>query len=177
MKLKLLLVTVLVSAACGGGAPRQQPAPAAGPEAFVQPTHLPIYALLGFRQELNLTSQQVEALDSIAQQLQERNRGPAQRLPAPGAYDPRVEIDTAAVREIRTNRQVAAEAVRDVLSPEQQQRVCEIYARRQTQLRDGRGAPPAARQQPRRAGQGRAAQQPVRVGPTWPWCSPPAPAS
>lgn len=164
MKVTPLVLLVLASAACGSAPPpARAPAatdPAALQQQLLERSDLPVYALLGLREELELTSAQVVALDSIGLQLQRRNTPISQRLPAPGARPTRgVQVDTAALRQLRENRRAAATGVQEVLTEAQQTRVCEIYRRRDAQTRR------EVRQQPTTRGGVLLTRPPV-----WPWC-------
>jgi predicted small lipoprotein YifL len=65
MKRFSLILAVLSLAACGRAAPPEPP-PLAPAASRVQTP--PVYALIGHRQALDLTSQQVTALDSVGQE-------------------------------------------------------------------------------------------------------------
>ena len=143
----------------------------------------PVYGLIGYRTELNLTSQQVVALDSIAQmvrvetaplidQLRERS---IQRQQQPGVFQVGDE-GRPVLEEIRQTHREAVEGVRAILSTEQQAAACRVFDRDQR-----RGA--ARRPQPQRQPQTRRGvpQDTLALGwggraQTWPWCAPAAPA-
>jgi hypothetical protein len=170
----LPLALLLLVAACGSPAQRQpaQSQPAQLPEDApvaerVSPP--PVHALLGHRAELNLTSEQIAALDSIGQavfavgdsiraQLVERH---AQQR---GRRDPRATpAFLESVAALSEHNRQAQEAVQDVLTDEQEARVCELFAR------DRRRASPPRQRADRN---GRAAQIPVTPGAVWSWCRP-----
>jgi hypothetical protein len=168
MKVGSLMMLVVLGAACSSAPPPSR-APSnidtsALQQLLMERTDLPVYALIGLRQDLGLTSEQVVALDSIGLQLQQRNTPIARRLPAPGARPERgQQVDTVALRQLRENRRAAAVEVQQVLSEEQQTRVCEIYRQREVQARGG-AARPAPRQQTGRGG------VTITRPPVWPWC-------
>ena len=151
------------------------PAPMGG-DALSAP---PVHALLGHRARLELSSAQVEALDSIGRVLHEQNaeptrqlremtrtpttqqrppdrtrrgdpRYPDRRQPAPAA---RRGVDREAVEElretVRENNRSAIAGVAETLTPEQRAEVCRIFER-QADRNDRRHARPVV----------------------WPWCAP-----
>ncbi|HEU0012203.1 MAG TPA: hypothetical protein VFQ45_00895, partial [Longimicrobium sp.] len=157
----------LLLAACVHPAP--QSSPAASNRTAVSPAEPPpVYALLGARDELGLTSRQVLALDAIAERLERDNEPLYRKLSQPPVPAPVVaELTTALakpVRAARVRRQLAQnnrrayDEVRAVLTPEQHARVCGLGASR---------APAIARAF---AGGRQRARSP------WPWCAEPAPA-
>jgi hypothetical protein len=131
----------------------------------------PIYALLGYRNELSLTSDQVTALDSIAQTAQEENRTLVEELQAtsrerarqPGFFELTAEGE-AVLERIRANQRRAVDGVADLLSEEQQATVCRLFqpGRRNPSARQ----PPAARAAADTAQARRGPQGP----PGWHWC-------
>lgn len=169
-----ILGTILLLAACGSAEP---PAVIPSPtSSLLQPP--PIYALLGEREELELTSEQVVALDSVAQRVPEENRPLAERLrelrgePANVPEDsPIADADVEAVVErIRANNLEAAAAVQAILTPEQRTSTCEIF---QEPLDNGREREAPARLDSLRVGTGGILIASTQV---WPWCVPAAPA-
>lgn len=162
--LKTALLALL--AGCGPG-----PAPAGSPE-VITPLTLeppPIYALLGYRQDLSLTSEQVTALDSIARATRERTSPLADSLQRAARRTRtgiiRLDESTAPVLErIREGHREAVEAVREVLTDEQEATTCRLFA----QARRGTAPPgqPAARRPPPDSLAGAAAA--ARV---WSWCA------
>ncbi len=124
-RLLCLLVAVLASAC---GTPPEPP--------MLIPTAMllrepPIYALFGYRQQLDLTAEQISALDSIAQQLQAENspllRELQRNAPPQRAGAEVMAGDSATFEQIRQNRRRAVEGVREVLTEQQQARVCELF--------------------------------------------------
>jgi hypothetical protein len=167
--LGLTLIAPLV-AACGGGAPRA----GIDPNTFVTPLTLeppPIYALLGFRRDLELSSEQVAALDSIAQAAQEEIRPLVRELQDHGRERPRqpgtIDVGTAGqpvLEEIREKQRRTVEAVAEVLSEQQRETVCRLFDRSRTGSRaQPRGSAGAAHDDAQSRG------MPVPVG--WHWCS------
>lgn len=171
---KMALAMLLILAACG---PSRDPA--AGSLTMVAPLALeppPIYSLLGYSERLNLTSEQIVALDSIAtavraentplvQELQERatpRRGPVGVLQVDSLNRPLLE-------EIRQNNREAAEAVGEVLTPEQEAEVCRLNEQERIEREEREG------RQRGRAGRGRRAIPDERIVVgflRWPWCGP-----
>jgi hypothetical protein len=132
----------------------------------------PVYALLGYRADLDLTSEQVAALDSIAEsareesapllrELEERTGGGQRR--AMTRIDPE---DEPLVAEIRESQLRVSESVANVLTEEQRGIVCRLYERtRPTMGERGRPSPPSDS----------ADSASVRAGGAlaiWHWCRP-----
>ncbi len=153
---------IVVLAACG-----PPPAPAGSVEAvaaapFEAP---PVFALIGVRDRLGLTSEQISALDSIGRWNAAANdsllrpfRGRDARTVAA-----EVPLDTLALL-LRRNNQEATGGVETLLTEQQRTRVCEIFPPRQrrTALAGQQRA-----QQRERAGGIQDARHFV-----WPWCLP-----
>ena len=181
---RYLAALIVVLAGCGppattGGAPLTLVTPLT-----IEPP--PIYGLLGFRSELNLTSEQVVALDSIAQrvrvetaplmdQLRERSIQRPQRQP--GVFQVGDE-GRPVLEEIReTHRQAVAE-VEALLTAEQRTTACRVFDVDRTR----RGERPGARRdENRRQEQARRAAGADSLalgwgsrGRSWPWCAPAA---
>src|SRR5690606_16120736 len=120
-----------------------------------------VFALIGNRAELELSSHQIEALDSIGEWLartnspideQLRRMGVAPFSPGPAMRGGRMQIPEEAepLREqIRQNNRQAMTGVGEQLTPEQKQRICERRERRPVpgarEGRGGRGSPEARR--------------------------------
>jgi hypothetical protein len=180
-----MILLAASAAACAPSAPAAAPAPTPAPR--VEPARAdvpPVLALLSERERLSLTAAQVAALDSIARQwdvandkLHRRvgvargNRPPAFALALrPGAKP--------ALSAIAENNRRAAEAVRQVLTPEQRQAVCALPPSTRTIASAGDAGKAARltrvlglRTDVRASGASAA-----RVGPSraWPWCQPAA---
>lgn len=135
-KLTSVLGLLVLAAACGGPA---QPARNAPPtQAPMQPMVAtpPVYALLGQRQALNLTSAQIQVLDSIGTGLQAQNSEAMRQIReirGDDVYRPRrlsqQDIDRMRplLDQVRENNRRAQERVQATLTTEQQQRVCELF--------------------------------------------------
>lgn len=165
MTRKILSTLLLLLAGC---------APAAGPAetpGVVTPLELeppPIYALLGYRRELSLTSEQIAALDAIAERVRERNAPLVDSLESVGdrggrgfiAIDERTE---PILERIRESHREAMEEVGEVLTDEQEGTTCRLF----DQARD----PESDRRRPRSPG-GAAADSAARgLGArVWAWC-------
>jgi hypothetical protein len=215
MKTRIVLsaFAAMLLAACGGG---QAPAPQAGGnprplsardsaqrelfEAYRAAQMPSVYAVIGARERLKLTSRQVTALDSIAEAARELNRPLTDSLRSltnsgngGPIRQPRGEFQSArfipALRRIAENNRRALAQIQAVLTPEQRTGVCAM-AREQREQRYGEGA---RRGGGRRPGGGRGGMRdgigggdmPVagdtirgpggRVGVGgWPWCTGPA---
>jgi hypothetical protein len=137
------LAPVVLLVACSSGAPERGTAPAgpvpAGP--LPQPVITPaIFGLFGQRQELGLTSDQINGLEAIAMRLRERNdsletviREEQQQRGRPRSVrDQRRAIGEAlpTLGQIWSNNRHAMDEVRDVLTPEQRERVCALERER-----------------------------------------------
>jgi hypothetical protein len=151
MKRLLPALGILALAACYSSAPP----PVAGPQQPWVPTP-PVYALIGERQELNLTSAQVTTLDSIGVALAAQN-SPAlrqiQEMQPTGSFRRTSAADVERARplidSIRENNRRAQEAVRVLLSEQQRTDVCRMYAPDRAEQRRREAAQRDARQLPR----------------------------
>jgi hypothetical protein len=179
MKKMALFAMLLLLAACGGSG-----GAAAGPLTLVAPLALeppPVYSLLGYRTQLELTSEQIVSLDSIAtavraentslvQELRERTtprRGPSGVLQVDSLNRPLLE-------EIRENNRLAAEAVGEVLTAEQEVEVCRLNEQERVE-REEREGREGRRRVDGMGGRGRNAipDDQIVVGfLRWPWCGP-----
>jgi hypothetical protein len=93
----------------------------------------PIYSILGFRDKIQLTSEQITSLDSIATQVHDQNV-PLIRELREKASPTRNQIGMVipdelrpALDSVRANNRAAATAVGKVLTPPQQQSACQIF--------------------------------------------------
>jgi hypothetical protein len=183
VKTRITAVAALaLAAACssGGGseAAQSSPAPrAAAPQGVpVIGGSLPsVFALIGARQQLSLTSAQVTELDSINRVWMVRNDTLQRAL---GAFDGRrgtpenVERMHPILIAIAENNQWAGGAVQGALNEEQRRIACTLPG--------GQGDPPPA-QPPRRArripepygSRERETVPTLQVRRGWPWCSAP----
>ncbi|MDR0786260.1 MAG: hypothetical protein LBG44_00090 [Gemmatimonadota bacterium] len=141
----------LAVVACGsaGGFPANSVA-VATPLSLEGPS---IYSLLGFRNDLKLTSEQVVSLDSIAIAIREENRdliaelrevdGKGNSIGQPIVV---TEEGRPILEAIRENHRGAVAAVRELLDETQRNQVCDIVARPgQARGRSGRPAGPENR--------------------------------
>jgi hypothetical protein len=157
-----VILSLTLLTACGG-TPARQSGPVTGTAAMagmMARIELPVHALIGHRERLGLSSQQVTALDSIGHALDRRNAPLLQELPRAGERT-RTPLDTTVLVRLRDHRAEAAEAVREILSEQQRVEVCEIY-------RDRRARPghtPRQRRAPDDVGGAGAF-----AGRPWPWC-------
>lgn len=137
------LAPLAAACATGGGLPNDA-------TSVVTPLTLeppPIYALLGYRRELELTSEQVAALDAIAQEVQDDNRPLVRELQEATrerSRQPGLMIVTSdgepILEEIRANQRKAGEAVAEVLDETQRAAVCELFDRTRNGARRSSGA-------------------------------------
>ncbi|HEX2188908.1 MAG TPA: hypothetical protein VHG51_08430 [Longimicrobiaceae bacterium] len=163
---------LLALAACSSGPPPEPPAPQ---QPWV-PTP-PVYALIGERSELKLTSGQVTALDSIGVALHGQNSPKLMELRdmQPSGGFRRTSADDVArarplVDSIRENNRRAQEAVRAVLTEQQRTEVCRLYAPDRAEQRRREMQQRQQRQQPRRRELADTTVVAFR-GP-WLWCNP-----
>ncbi|HEX8317574.1 hypothetical protein [Longimicrobium sp.] len=182
-----MILLAASAAACAPSAPAVAPAPEPAPRAAPARADVPpVLALLSERERLSLSAAQVAALDSIARdwdvmndKLHRRagvargNRPPAFALALrPGAKP--------ALSAIAENNRRAAEAVRQVLTPEQRQSVCALSSAPRTIVleREGGKAARLTRALGLRTDGGMrgwtASAARARTTPPWPWCQPAA---
>lgn len=136
----------------------------------------PIYSLLGYRSDLDLTSEQIVRLDSLANWIREENAPLVDTLRSLRDGDDRDEVvfqvneeGQAVLEAIRANNRRAGEAVGEVLTEEQRPMVCRLFDR------GWRGAaPPPQGDSARREPDAPADTVATRSGRLWPWCAPPA---
>ena len=132
MKPRWIGFSLLFLAACGGGGRAVMEAPA-GPPPIRAPS---MFALLGERERLQLTSQQIEALDSIGRWLARETQDLRED------FDPQARPDSAVLAarsESMTALHVRAiQGVRELLTEEQRERVCDLQEERASEAREGR---------------------------------------
>jgi len=182
-----MILLAASAAACAPSAPVAAPAPEPAPRAERAHADVPpVLALLSERERLSLSAAQVAALDSIArdwdvmnEKLHRRvgvargNRPPAFAL----ALRPGAKPTLSAIAE---NNRRAAEAVRQVLTPEQRQAVCALSAAPRTIVLESAGG--KATRLTRALGlrtdggvrRSSASTARARTTPPWPWCQPAA---
>jgi len=163
-RIALSALSALLLAACGGG--RQSPAPEPGGnprpltardsaqrrlfDAYRGAQMPSVYALIGARERLKLTSSQVTALDSIAEAARERNRPLTDSLRSLSnsgnggpIRQPRGEFQTARyvplLTRIGENNRHAVEAIQALLTPEQRTQVCTLLREQRDDRYSGRG--------------------------------------
>lgn len=169
MKRSSLMFLVFGLSACSSAS-----APAGPPPSLVTPTMLqppPIYALIGYRDRLELSSDQIEQLDSIAVDLEEHNEELIDELEERSTL---TRSQTALVvgeegkpilEQIRDNNREATEAVGRMLTSDQQESICDLFSldergRRSERRPRMRGADPEAADSIWRTLESR----------TWPFC-------
>jgi hypothetical protein len=187
--MKAYAVVILAGlAACAGPAgsrPNDRPDP--NQPTIVTPFMLqppPVYALLGFRDRLSLSSEQITSLDSIATAVHEENQPLIDELQqnAPQSRN-RVGLLVApesrpTLQKIRQNNRDAARAVGALLNPQQQTTACDLFNEerdeRRSRVRDamrerGMGETSQRQRQMQRRMEGDSTlQMEMRV---WPWCT------
>jgi hypothetical protein len=136
----------------------------------------PVYALLGEREAVGLTSSQIAALDSIATWLSSTNAPLIEDLFERGirrdddavrreADPPRADRDgRPLIREIGANNLAAEAAIQGLLTEDQQSRVCTVFSRSGT---DRLSSVPRGTA---RLGVAPGFGAPDVVNYRWPWC-------
>jgi hypothetical protein len=169
---------MLLLAGCGGASRGAQ-----NQEGVITPLTLqppPVYALLGARAELNLTSAQVATLDSIAEAFQEENRPLAEELQrvsgadGPGVYRIRPEGEPI-LESIQANQKRANESVAAALTEEQRATVCRLFSQPPAGGRGGQPGRAPARMQAGSPGDTTRIERSGRPV-VWSWCTAPIPA-
>ena len=170
MKRSVLFVLLGVTACSSASAPSGPPASLVTP-LMLQPP--PIYALLGYRDRLELTSDQIEGLDSIATGLKDENDDLVDELQEKSTLSRNQtglivdEEGRPLLDQIRDNNREASEAVGRLLNTTQQEATCELFRLERNSDRRGarsqrarRGVDPSATDIIWRSLESR----------TWPWC-------
>jgi hypothetical protein len=123
----------LLVAACGAPPPPAASAPGAGLDLQLEPP--PVHALIGHRQQLQLSSEQIDKLDAIGQDVHAENHPLLTQLNSmePNSGNPvfQREVLTLASR-IHVNNVQAVERVRNLLTDEQRERACGLFNGRGT---------------------------------------------
>ncbi|HYR07187.1 MAG TPA: hypothetical protein VEQ60_05450 [Longimicrobium sp.] len=156
------MILIASAAACAPSAPSTRPSPADVP---------PVRALLGERDKLSLSSEQVVALDSISRETDVKDRAVGRRLGIiKGGLVPRLGLGKQqpdrALALVAGSHGAAMQAVQQLLRPDQRQRLCELQREREDK---------AALREDKRSLAGhtlassRARRSEGRR--TWPWCS------
>ena len=175
-----LLGLLVLLAACSA-----QPSPPPGPPANARMTVLPlalepppVYALIGYRDRLELTSQQVTQLDSVATEVRDANALLVDSLEAKAVTTNRapgvLQINPSErelLQQIRDNTRRAVDQVAEILTAEQEEEVCELYEpdRPTTQPRPRREEPEDAFR--RGIAMRNDSSLTVRGFSVWPWCN------
>ena len=170
----LVAGVLLVATGCGGRTPADM-------EGMLTPLTVeppPIYAIIGARSDLTLSSEQVAGLDSIAIAIQASNRPLIEDLeavsPSGRSGVRRITPEGEPILdEIQANSREASEGVHDLLTEAQRDKVCDLFDRRPSG-RGSRGGANSPRQPPADS----ALQRPFgMMGPRWYWCATPAEAA
>lgn len=132
-----LLALAALAPACAAPRPAANAAPESNQRMTILPLALeppPVYALIGYRDRLELSSQQVTALDSIATSVRTVNGPLIDTLQAKAITTNRtpgiLQINPAErpiLQQIRDNTRRALDQVAEVLTTEQETEVCELY--------------------------------------------------
>lgn len=165
-----LVIAMFALAACSSNSEPAGPPPSLVTPLMLQPP--PIYSLLGYRDRLELDTDQIVRLDSIATGLRDTNRVLINELEEKSSLTRNQtgrlvgEDGKEVLESIRENNRGAAEAVGRLMTTAQQETTCELFrldqddrnrGRRSNQIR---GADPAAADSIWRALEAR----------VWPWC-------
>lgn len=144
----------------------------------------PVYALLGYRAELELTSAQIASLDSIAEAAQDENERLVEELLERseggtrnrGFIRPGPEVDPI-VDELRSAQRRAMDAVAGVLAADQREEVCRLFTRDRPRPGGDRAATSERRRPqpaaPDRAGGAERSRGAGRSPSPWGWCRSP----
>jgi hypothetical protein len=139
----------------------------------------PVYALIGYRDKLKLTSQQVTTLDSIATGVRAENGVLIDSLQAKGITNNRAPgllqvnpSERPLLEQIRANNKGVLDRVAAVLTPEQETEVCTLYEvdQRDSQNNRPRRSSPAMDPYGRSLPQRPDSSLVVRGFSVWPWC-------
>jgi len=200
LKIRMIAVAALgLASACGGGsAPSQGPGPESsadgGPQGELagmggismgggQPS---VFSLLGARERMALTSQQVTALDSINRVWAVRNDSLQRQLR--GAWGESRSRSNQAFQQARPvliqiaeNNEVANRAVESLLDADQRRTACTIQGEQRAQAAERPGGRPDARRRTAPIRRGRGAPRLDTIPGTrairgWPWCAGNVPA-
>lgn len=145
----VVVASLAVAVAAGCSARQQQTDPDAPPPNLrmtVVPLALeppPVYALIGYRDRLELTSQQVTTLDSLATSVRQENSILMDSLVlkaitsnrSPGVLQVNPS-ERPLLDRIRTNNRTVIDRVGELLTPDQEKGVCELYEEDLQDMRD-----------------------------------------
>lgn len=161
---KILILGVVLLAGCAS-TENTAPAPAAEQPLEVRTEPPPIYALFGYREQLELTSEQISTLDSIARAAQIENDTVLARI-RQRAEEREEEIDLTLLSQLTDVNLRTAERVGEVLTEEQRARVCELFEETRRERAEAAARP---RRTDRRSSREDTPvlQHAIR---TWPWC-------
>lgn len=173
----IAMIVLLAAAAAPGALPAQSRMPGAG---AVQRETGPVDALLKHRTELRLTDDQVTRLRAIDQRLEEQNRALREQLRANGLdaarergrrtrelseqerdqLRERMQAARPVMERIRENNRAARDQVRQVLTPEQQDRLRNLRFQKRQQMHGERAGKRGEQRRPRRDGARRQGRNP-----------------
>jgi len=172
MTLKMLVLGCLLVAACGAPPPPLSSAPDPGIDMRLDPP--PVHALLGHRAALDLTSEQIDALDAVGQQVHAANHPLLMQMQdverSSGNPLVRHEILTVA-GQIHMNNYQAMERVRGILSDSQREEACGLFASSKSTARGLRTAAADGDMRSITRPNGNLHVNSQRQnGPVWSWC-------
>ena len=176
----IVLAALVVAVGCTAR-PAQEPGqPPANMRLTVIPLALeppPVYALIGYRDRLDLTSQQVTTLDSLATSVRDENGALVDSLEARAIINNRqpgvLQVNPSErpiLDRIRANNRTVIDRVAELLNPEQETAVCELY---EQDIREANRRRPRPQNDPwsNRTRDMRAdSSLIVRGFSVWPWC-------
>jgi hypothetical protein len=176
----LILASIAAVFGCSARPQSEAGAPPANMRLTVVPLALeppPVYALIGYRDRLELSSQQVTTLDSIATAVREQNSILVDSLEeraittnrSPGVLQVN-PAERPILDRIRANNRVVIDRVAELLTPEQETGVCELY---EEDLRAANRRRPGQQSPDMFSNRNRERQDSsliVRGFSVWPWC-------
>jgi hypothetical protein len=177
----LILASLAAAVACSARPPADAGAPPSNMRLTVVPLALeppPVYALIGYRDRLELSSQQVTTLDSIATAVREQNSILVDSLEEKAITSNRspgvLQVNPAErpiLDRIRANNRGVIDRVAELLTPEQESGVCELY---EEDVREANRRRPGQQSSDMFSNRSREARQDssliVRGFSVWPWC-------
>ncbi|MBW3629210.1 MAG: hypothetical protein KY464_07930 [Gemmatimonadetes bacterium] len=176
----IVLAALAVAVGCTARPAQERGQPPANMRLTVIPLALeppPVYALIGYRDRLDLTSQQVTTLDSLATAVRDENGALVDSLEARAIINNRqpgvLQVNPSErpiLDRIRANNRGVIDRVAELLNPEQETAVCELY---EQDIREANRRRPRQQIDPwsNRTRDTRAdTAHIVRGFSVWPWC-------
>lgn len=133
----IVLAALAVAVGCTARPAQEPDQPPANMRLTVVPLALeppPVYALIGYRDRLDLTSQQVTTLDSLATAVRDENGALVDSLETRAIVNNRqpgvLQVNPSErpiLDRIRANNRTVIDRVAELLNAEQETAVCELY--------------------------------------------------